>query len=256
MPDVEKKTITEKLIQLKRDAGIHSGRAYNPTLGDWLTNAVSQQPIKPFHAILASQNPDGHPFILAAEEVSDANPLIVAPRDVQVPMEAPALAAEMALMLENARVVLFVDPYYDPFNAQYQNTLRECLRLVRSENHCTGCEIHHLDCSDSPSAEAIEREARAKFGTVIPPGMTVTIYRWRRKAGGADFHARYLLTDRGGIRVDAGFQAKGAGRKTDMMLMDFALSQEKRTALERDAAVYELVEPVLQIASTGYVEHV
>ena len=55
---------------------------------------------------------------------------------------------------------------------------------------------------------------------------------------------------------DAGFQAKGAGRKTNMMLMDFALSQEKRRALERDAGVYELVEPVLQIASTGYVEHV
>jgi hypothetical protein len=193
---------------------------------------------------------------LVANNVSDADPLMMAPRDVQVIMEAPALAKEMALMLENARVVAFVDAYYDPFNSQYQNTLRECLRLVKSGNRCTGCEIHHSDLSDSPPAEAIEREARAKFGRVIPLGMTVTIYRWRRKPGGADFHARYLLTDRGGIRVDAGFQAKGAGRKTDMMLMDFALSQKIRKAFERDAGVYQLVEPVLQIAPTGYVEHV
>ena len=36
--------------------------------------------------------------------------------------------------------------------------------------------MHHLDYSRSPSAEAIEREARSKFGTVIPPGLTVTIF--------------------------------------------------------------------------------
>jgi hypothetical protein len=39
-----------------------------------------------------------------------------------------------------------------------------------------------------------------------------------------------------------------------MALMDFKLSQAKRTALSRDADVYELVEPVLQIAPNGYVE--
>jgi hypothetical protein len=86
--------------------------------------------------------------------------------------------------------------------------------------------------------------------------MTVTIYRWRERNGGADFHARYLLTDRGGIRVDAGFSAEGGKQRTDMSLMDFKLSQAKRAALSRDADVYELVEPVLQVAQTGYVEHV
>jgi len=84
----------------------------------------------------------------------------------------------------------------------------------------------------------------------------VTIYRWRQKPGGADFHARYLLTDRGGIRVDGGFSAEGGAQTTDMMLMDFALSQATRGAFERAAGVYELVEPVLQIDSNGDVAHV
>jgi hypothetical protein len=116
------------------------------------------------------------------------------------------------------------------------------------------CEIHHLDHPRCPPAEAIEREAEAKFGTVIPPGMTVTIYRWRQKPGGADFHARYLLTDRGGMRVDAGFSAEGGHQRTDLSLMDFALSQEKRAGFERDAGVYELVEPVLQKSATQHPE--
>ena len=63
--------------------------------------------------------------------------------------------------------------------------------------------------------------------------MTVTIYRWRQKAGGADFPARYLLTDKGGIRVDAGFSAEGGAQKPDMALTDCALAQEKRKALRR-----------------------
>jgi hypothetical protein len=86
--------------------------------------------------------------------------------------------------------------------------------------------------------------------------MTVTIYRWREKAGGADFHARYLLTNRGRLRVDAGFSAEGGHQTTDVSLMTFAIAQEKRRAFERYGDVYELVEPVLQIASTGYVERV
>jgi hypothetical protein len=140
LPDLEKKTVVEKLIQLKRDAGIRSGRAFDPSNGDWLANAIEQQAIKPFHAILASRNPDGKVFVLVANEVSDADPLIVAPRDIRVVREARALAKEMALMLENARVVVFVDGYYDPFDARYQSTLAECLKLVKSANRCTNCD--------------------------------------------------------------------------------------------------------------------
>jgi len=58
---------------------------------------VAQQANKPFHAIVATQNPDGRAFVLVASEVSDEDPLIAAPRDVQVIMEAPTLAAKMAL---------------------------------------------------------------------------------------------------------------------------------------------------------------
>ena len=86
--------------------------------------------------------------------------------------------------------------------------------------------------------------------------MTVTIYRWRERDGGADFHARYLLTDKGGIRIDAGFSAEGDQQTTDITLMYFDLSQAKMLALVRDSDVFELVEPVLQIASNGYVEHI
>ena len=50
--------------------------------------------------------------------------------------------------------------------------------------------------------------------------MKVTIFCWREKTGGANFHARYLLTDKGGIGIDAGFSAEGGHQTTDMHLYD------------------------------------
>ena len=41
-----------------------------------------------------------------------------------------------------------------------------------------------------------------------------------------------------------------------MSLMDFDLAQQRRKNFSRETQVYELVEPVLQIAPNGYVEHV
>jgi hypothetical protein len=86
--------------------------------------------------------------------------------------------------------------------------------------------------------------------------MTVTIYRWRQKDRGEDFHARYLLTDKGGIRVDGGFQAMGNHEKTDMSILDYDFAQQRRREYNRDARVYDLLEPVLQIAPNGYVERI
>ncbi len=41
-----------------------------------------------------------------------------------------------------------------------------------------------------------------------------------------------------------------------MSFMDFNLAQKRRKEFNRDAQVYELIEPVLQIAANGYVERI
>ena len=71
-----------------------------------------------------------------------------------------------------------------------------------------------------------------------------------------DFHARYLLTDKGGIRVDAGFEPVGEHQNMDVNLMDFDLSQMRLASVACDARKYELVEPVLRISANGEVDHV
>jgi hypothetical protein len=117
-------------------------------------------------------------------------------------------------------------------------------------------QIHFVDHARKPSSEAIEREAKHWFSGIIPNGMAVTLYRWKRRNGGEEFHARYILTERGGMRFDEGLAEGRVGERTDVTLMDPALVQNRREALHRDAVVFELVEPVLEITSRGYVERV
>jgi hypothetical protein len=116
--------------------------------------------------------------------------------------------------------------------------------------------MHYRYHDDKPSPTDLEREAESVFRGVIPADMTVTIYCWKEKNGGADFHARYLLTEKGGIGIDAGFSAEGDHQTTDMHLMSFELSQERIRVFARAATDYALVGPVLRIASDGHVEHV
>jgi hypothetical protein len=190
---------------------------------------------------------------LLVGELDEANPLIGVPHDAAVIREAQALMVAMKLVLRSAEKILFVDAYYDPFNGRCQDTLRACLRAVHDGNPATICEIHHLDGGRCPPADAIEREAKAKFVGVIPDGMAVSIVRWREKQGGENFHARFVLTDRGGIGIDAGLSAEGSHQTIIMHLMSCGLAEQRAEALVRTAVVYELVEPILRISADGTV---
>lgn len=253
LPVMEKARVVEKLTKLKRESSIRSGRTYDHMIGTWLDNALAQQTSAPFHAIIASLNPTSHPRVLIAGELDEANPLVGVPHDAAIVRDAHALVAAMKLLLRSAETVLFVDAYYDPFNAKYQDTLRGCLRAVQEGNPTAVCEIHHLDNHKCPPIDAIEREAKAKFRGIIPDGMTVSIVRWREKPGGEDFHARYVLTDKGGIGIDAGLSAEGKHQTTIMHLMSGGLAGQRTRALDRTATIFELVEPILCISSDGTV---
>ena len=256
LPDVQKKAVVEKLRLLKRDCSIRTGRSYDSEVPDWLANAIEQQAVDPFRAIVATENPEGHDFVLHADTLEETQSLFYVAHDCQVPRDSASIANAISLLLKTARSVVFVYAYYDPFNPKYQRTLRACLRLVRPKNGVTACEVHHMDHRRCPSVEAIEREARTIFRDVIPADMALLIYRWREKSGGEDFHARYLLTDRGGIRVDAGFSDEGKEQTTDMALMAFELWQSRAKALKVDADVYQLIEPVLHISANGSTKRV
>ena len=171
--------------------------------------------------------------------------------DRTVVREAESIAGALSGFLRVSTRILFVDPFFDPYNTRYKSTLRECLAIVKADNPEAACEIHYRYHNAKPTNIEIEREAARLFNGVIPEGVTVAVYCWREKDSGADFHARYLLTERGGVGIDAGFSAEGGHQTTDMHLMSFVLSQARLTSFARNATDFELMEPVLEIGSDG-----
>lgn len=256
LPEIERRKIEVRLEQAKRRS-ILDRRRPNGVARTWIENATTEHSREPFRGIVSRHNPGNDQFVVSLDDWEEEHPISVAPREVKIDRDPESLAKAAMMLLQNSRVIMFVDGYFDPSDRRYQRSIRAWLETLRgNQNRLPLCEIHYVERRGTPPADAIEREARHWFRPMIPNGMVVTLYRWRRKAGGEEFHARYILTDCGGLRIDEGLAVGQPGERTDISLMDIAFVESRRRALDRDADVFELVEPVLQIASNGYVEEV
>ncbi len=254
MKPVERKRLEESLNRAKKSKVVRSGRPYDQTLAGWLPNAIAQQTSLPFHAIIAEHNPSSHPQVLTVDEVDDDHPLMAASHTWDVDRVGVAIADAMRPLLASANTVLFVDRFFDISKARYQETLKACLDVIHASGGAgVRCEIHFCDHDNRPPPEFVEREAHKWVVGVLPAGMSVALFAWKEQVGGADFHARYLLTDVGGMNVEAGFSAEGAHQKVQLGLLPMALAQSRLDALLPTSAVYDLVGPVLEIQSDGTV---
>jgi hypothetical protein len=255
MGDVRLKSLVSRLQQAKTTALISSRRDYDSSIGDWLENALRQQQIRPFHAIIASENRGGLAYILVADEIDETDPLMVAPNNWEVPRVGADLAAAMAPLLRSSKDVFFVDRFFNLEDARYKETLKASLAIMASSGiGRVRCEIHYVEHDKRPPPELVERHAGRWLAGVIPAGMSVKLFGWKEKVGGADFHARFLLTDRGGMNVEAGFSAEGRHQKVFLALLEEKICQEKMAVFARGATQYDLVEPVLEIFSDGTVK--
>ena len=91
----------------------------------------------------------------------------------------------MKEMLRFSSRILFVDPFYDPFKADYKSTFRECLGIVSSLNPDAACEIHYRYHDDRKlTNDELEREAGHLFPGVVPEDMKVAIFCGGRGSAG------------------------------------------------------------------------
>ena len=143
LPDLQRKRVEEALNQARKNKIIRCGRPYNVNAGDWLNNALTEHGRLPFRAIIASENPNSDRAVIRAEELDERQPLMNVAHDCAVPRDAASLLAAMKELLRFSSRILFVDPFYDPYNARYQSTFRACLGMIKSLNPGAACEIHY-----------------------------------------------------------------------------------------------------------------
>jgi hypothetical protein len=254
MKPVERARLEVALREGKQSKFLRSGRPYDPTLGSWFQNAIAQDAAAPFHAIIAEQNPAAAASVVTVDEVDELHPLMVSAHTWEVERVGNVLAAAMRPLLTSARTILFVDRFFDLSKIQYQETLRACLsEIATAGGFGVSCEIHCCDHDSRPPPDFVEREAHKWVRGVLPSGMAVSLFTWKERPGGEDFHARNLLTDVGGMSVEAGFSAEGPHQKVQLGLLTADLVRSKLDALARTSTVYDLIGPVLFISADGTV---
>jgi hypothetical protein len=252
---IERKRV-EEILNRSKPSVVRFGRQYNAN-SDWLGNAVDQQAREPFRAIIVEENPEGLPFVVRAEDVDEAHPLIESPRNWEVPRVGANLAHAMGPLLRTAQTVRFVDKYFKFDDPRYKDTLRESLSIISGCGRSNiRCEVHFADHATCPPIREIELRVGQWLRGVIPVGMSLVLFDWKERSGGEDFHDRFLLTDKGGLTIGAGFSADGLHQNAQIGLLDPNVWWAKLRALDRSATVYELADRVLVVHNDGRVERI
>lgn len=257
VPPKQKTRIHAKLRALKRDCSIASGRNYyvdldSDPMQSWLKNALEQQGINPFHAIIATNNPEEKEFVLTVDQIEETHPLMVmATSDIEIPSNIDSLSRSFQILLQSGSQIAFVDRYFSLYDRDYRRLLYRCLQIVKRSNPKKDCKIEiHYRSKNMPSIADLDRDY-CLFTEAIPEGMFVDMYCWSELEGGEDFHDRYLLTDKGGIKIGRGFKVIGSEKTVNLNLMNLENSRKRLDSFSINSPVYELVDRPIRIFSEG-----
>ncbi len=256
LPDRDKKRIIEKLENVNT-LMLPARRPYDPSRL-WMANALEQQGIDPFHAIIARNGDPALPFLLAADDVHASDPLWNVRREDTVPRQARDLARFVKPLLQISSEIRFVDKLFDPVDRwrKWLPMLEHCVSAaVDGGRELSKLEYHTVITGGKrPPLDAMKRSCLARLPGILPSGIRLRVVLWRlpgdedSKAPGEHrelLHARYILTNRGGYRVETGLDVGSPGQHQDVSLLDSALHAKRWAELNDGAGVFEFADEVL-----------
>lgn len=230
VPPMKQKALSRRL-ELIRRAIVDTGRNYDDDSA-WYTNARQSRP--PFRAVVSPET-DGCPELISlGTDLGECERWAVE-RGCVVPRKAHDLAAVLAPLIRNAREVVFVDPHFSPDTDRWRRPLVEFLERARRAERCE----FHLGsrATEDHFLEGLEH----KLGPDLPANRPVLFVRWKRRQLGEALHARYVLTEFGGVRIDFGLDEGDSGETTDLELLDKQVWARRRADFSLGAATFEQV---------------
>jgi len=212
--------------KLRRDTHkfIVKSRNYSGTM-DWLSNARAQMNADPFHAIIATENPNAaEPVLIAGEFAKDEPPFQVLSQ-ASVPRQAADLARCASLLLRHSEEIRLIDPYFDPSVARFRNSFRAFLQMRNASSpRLRVLEIHRKRDAGFSFEDLAQHYSR--LAQSIPAGVMLKVYFWQQREDGPDLHPRFLLTDVGGMNFENGLDEGEPGTVTLVTLLEHTVWQK------------------------------
>lgn len=220
-------------IALKRlgKAVVPTGRPKKLGKPTFIDSALTEHLSRPFTAILAEANPNDHSRVLMLDELHDDHELWQASTEQAVPRRAECYLEALGELLRSCTELRLVDPHFHPKKQRFQRPLKEIASQLRLKKF-----QYHVHESRDWGIADFERDCHNELEYLVPQGVTVEMVIWSCKPGGQDFHARYVLTDKGGVRVEQGLDDNvHANTTTDMSLLSEALHTQRRQDFDADS---------------------
>jgi hypothetical protein len=209
----------------------------------WLVRAETEHEDRPFHAIVARENPREKEDVISAEKlVSDGrHSRWKVKTHPPVARKAPELVAAIAPILRLYQHIVFLDPHFDPNTQRFIKpmaaffqeiwTNRRGVEDPRVEIH-TGIdrffrnyerEQDNYSDEERRVCDNLIKDMHTQLPKIIPTGKKIFIVIWKKRQHGQGFHNRYILTESCGVGFGNGIDQNDdpeSKDKDDLYLMD------------------------------------
>lgn len=241
--DVERQRMVEKL-RLAKQKLVSRGRIpeKRPT---WLESAEAQHQQREFGVVVATDNPRNREWILHPDDAVDSNPRWRVEPSIRVRRRASELARALEMVLKVGREVLFVDRNFDPRLDRWTAPLKRFLRVLREADKPARRIEYHVDADRTQVGPVAEFEAAChdRLRPILRKDQSLTVVLWSAPPNSDGIHARYVLTDRGGVGVEWGLDeaAYDTTRHTDIWLLGQALYEERWAQFQEGTTKFKRV---------------
>lgn len=240
-PAVEKLSIIERLNRHKSSmTKLSHSRTFEGA--NWSDAVKKANAETPFRAIVSERSISEIPNLLSPFDATDAHPLWKVGKP-PIPRTAKEIAACAGPLGRVSNELLFVDPYLSS-DWDRLSVVREVLNACGvNEKRFRRIDLH-VSLKAGDLTQLADRVSE-KVLYDLPSGTNLRILKWEKKSVGDAMHARYLLTERGGIRFDYGLAEGNLGETTDVQLLDDSTYEKRWADFQEATAAFDLVgEPV------------
>ncbi len=210
----------------------------------WHLNAADAW--KSFDAILSHQEIETKNAILADEDqehLRDPKFGVETQRTIQRRCQ-PMIDCVWPL-LRDSKVVKLVEPHFNPNKPRFRDVLEALLERL----HVEGASIREIelhvrhpedrDPQDTSQSSFTTSELKQQLSPLLRSGWSLRAHLWSR--GREQMHPRYLLTDRGGIQIDHGWdEGKYDTDTTPIMLLSRARWEQEMERYRLGSADFEI----------------
>ena len=254
-----KRTKMVERIKKLDDRMLPRQHEWNPEK-DWLTNAEDEHEERPFHAILAKENPRSKDFVLEGDDVEDDTPRFKIEGNITIPRSARKIATLVAPVLQHAEEILLIDSNFGPENFRHRHLMKKFLAAAisgRGTSPLKRVEIHLKEkaIKNKKQAAAFFRsQALEKLPHLIPECMNVRLVRWSDGDSNDRFHNRFILTDRGGLQFGDGLEAGKGKDQISLFGKNTETYLHLRKLYARDSSTLDFIDEV-EIVGTSTQQH-